>query len=277
MSISAKNKTPIIEIDASGTITKLEITDSKELGLLEVGKDVFSIIDASTLRKLAMYDNFATLLRTKLKKFPYAYLRIFANGAKREMILLENTAQENFKADAAERLLQDYEILDTDTCSDILELLDKLIVQISEEKSILVGTKVNVSQDGSFFANVSDTRMIELLLSNIVLLSKIGVPSMLEIEVAQNGELKISADTKSFKFIDTIDKMIREFPHLIHHIMLIERICEDEAIELEILFRQKISLKYKIPTSKNGKLTLKGHSLDIEQKIKSIISKMKYI
>ncbi len=259
-----ENKTsPTIIINVNGRVLELKNIPQEAFSLLRIGEDVFELIDANALRKLSMYSSKIELIKTKLEKYPYALARVRGkgNGKHIKIVLLDEMAIKSNQIESVEGALAMYASqmkAKSNICSNALKVIEDIFTKIREERKMLVGASLELNASKEVFLKIDEPSLCLLLSLTISSLAEIG-NNNLEISVDENGIIKLSATTKETLYVNDIDGILKKYPHLIAKVVLIEDICENEAIEIKTMATiHNAIIEYKIPVGSHGERYVKN-------------------
>lgn len=276
MRVIENKSAPIIITDVNGRILKLNSSAVNEIRGIELGTDVFDIIDADAIRKLSMYSDKIDLVETKLEKFKLAFIKVRGKGVSKTVEI----SLGDFESSVADKLEETRRIVGlysessfskATTCVDALRILSCICDKISERKE-LTSNRIILRKGEGFFAKLGNNKAELLFISTIFLLMELSFTSDIFIELSENGEIEFKITTKDLYIVRSIDELSLIYPQIKPKLVLIESICEDENIELDVSkFSKELILTYKLPIGNKGEMFVKITTDTLDERISTFI------
>ena len=263
----------VVVTNEAGKIIKLSKLASSVLRTLVIGDDIFSVINADTLRKLSMYKSKMILASTELVGYPYAFMR---SKSRRGITTIEICfLAKGFEqsTERAEKILSLYGG-DTITRRAMLCLSDyiKGITKDLMAQRSFEGAVISIIENDTQKISINP-RAIELIaLTSISVLRDISFKGKITI-CASNTELSFTLDTKE-RVGDDLQALCTSRPYIASRLYLIRGLCEDAGVDFSLHTQEGgFVMNYALPKSALRALSLNAsYSAGAKERISTFIN-----
>lgn len=224
----------IITTNEAGIILSISSYATKVLSGISIGDDVFSLVDASELRKLSMYNSKAIVRKSMIEDFPIVIMR---SSLKSHMKTVELCfVPKRISAEGAMKNAENVLSLYTEKRGAISKV--NLRKYIEDILFALGEKKANRGIDASITGNgreieISPTCLELLVLTTISALVDVNFKDKISIAIDEHG-FSVSLALKVINGLQE-GELLELFPQLTSRLYLLRSICEDEGIDMNLI------------------------------------------